>query len=89
MSQHDFDADIQAVRAALVRLRDSDELLGVDHSPEAQAEGSVIRHQHRPMRRALVSELIEFLDARADMVDLQVRNDLDPLELLMGDQEES
>ena len=88
MSQYDLDADIQAVRAALERLRDSDELLGINQSAHTQAEIDAIRRHQRPLRRALVSELIEFLDAREDIVDLQVRNGLDPLELLMGDEEE-
>ncbi len=88
MSPYDFDADIQAVRAALMRLRDSDELLGINQLPDTQAEIDAIRHHHRPVRQALVSELIGFLDAREDIVDLQVRNGLNPLELLIGDDEE-
>jgi hypothetical protein len=87
MNPDDFDADLQAVRAALVRLRDSDELLGLNQFSGTQAEVDAIRHDHRPVRRALVSELIGFLDAREDIVDLQVRNGLDPLELLLGDEE--
>jgi hypothetical protein len=85
MSPHDFDADIQAVRAALVSLRNSDELLGINESPETQAEIDAIRDHHRPVRQTLVSELIGFLDAREDIVELQMRNGLDPLELLLGD----
>jgi hypothetical protein len=88
MNPHDFDADIQAVRAALVRLRDGDELLGINPFPDAQAEIDAIRRHHRSVRQALVSELIGFLDAREDIVDLQVRNGLDPLELLIGNDEE-
>jgi hypothetical protein len=41
------------------------------------------------VRRSLVSELIDFLDAREDIVDLQVRNGLDPLALLLGDETEA
>ena len=86
MSTHDFGADVQAVRAALLRLRDNDdELLGVDWTTGDQEETDALRHNHLPVRRTLVSELIDFLDVREDIVDLQVRNGLDPLELLYGD----
>ncbi len=85
MSPYDLDADIQAVRAALVKLRDSDELLGINQLPDTH---DAIRHHHRPVRQALVSELIGFLDAHEDIVDLQMRNGLNPLELLVGDDEE-
>jgi len=33
------------------------------------------------VRRALVDELLDVLDAREDLIDLQVDNGLDPLEL--------
>jgi hypothetical protein len=37
---------------------------------------------YRPrVRRALVDELLDVLDAREDLIDLQVENGLDPLEL--------
>jgi hypothetical protein len=83
MSTRDLGADIQAVRTALLRLRDNDdELLGIDSTT---GEIDPLRRNHLPVRRTLVSELIDFLDAREDIVDLQVRNGLDPLELLYGD----
>jgi hypothetical protein len=86
MSTRDFGADIQAVRAALLRLRDNDdELLGIDLTTGDEEEIDALHHNHLPVRRTLVSELIDFLDAREDIVDLQVRNGLDPLELLHGD----
>jgi hypothetical protein len=87
VSRHDFDADIQAVRTALVRLHDSDEVPGINRSPNASDEIDAIDRHRSLVRRALISELIEFLDAREDIVDLQVRNGLDPLELLLHDQE--
>lgn len=81
MSTHDFGADIQAVRAALLRLRDNDdELLGIERTAGDEEEIDTLRSNHLPLRRTLVSELIDFLDAREDIVDLQVRNGLDPLE---------
>ena len=85
MSMHDFGADIEAVRAALLRLRDNDdELLGTSQFPGDQEEPESLHRRHLPARRALVSELIDFLDAREDTVDLQVRNGLDPFDLLFG-----
>jgi hypothetical protein len=85
MSTRDLGADIQAVRAALSRLRDNDdELLGIDWTGD-QEEIDALRRNHLPVRRTLVSELMDFLDAREDIVDLQVRNGLDPLQLLYGD----
>ena len=84
----DFQADIQAVRAALLRLRDSDELLGFD-PPSAGQEDGDDSNRRLSVRRCLVSELIDFLDARKDIVDLQVRNGLDPLALLLGDETEA
>lgn len=80
-------ADIQAVRAALLRLRDSDELLGFD--PPSCVQEDDDSNRHLSVRRSLVSELIDFLDAREDIVDLQVRNGLDPLALLLGDETEA
>jgi hypothetical protein len=88
MSPHDLTADIQAVRAALERLHDSDELLDIHQSPDTRDVMDAARHQHRSARRALVGELIEFLDAREDIVDLQVLSGLDPLELLVEDGDE-
>ena len=86
MSTHDFEADIKAVRAALLRLRDNDdELLGTERIAGNEEEIDTLRRNHLPVRRTLVSELIGFLDAREDIVDLQVRNGLDPLKLLFGD----
>lgn len=87
MSTYDFVADIQAVRAALLRLRDNeDELLGIERTLGDEEEIDTLRRNHLPVRRTLVSELIDFLAAREDIVDLQVRNGLDPLELLFGDE---
>ena len=88
MGDRDFHADIDAVRAALLRLRDSEDLLGFDPSSGDQEEGNG-SNRHLSARRTLVSELIEFLDAREDIVDLQVRNGLDPLALLLGDETEA
>ncbi len=83
MSTHDFEADIKAVRAALLRLRDNDdELLAIERTGGDEEVIDTIRRNHLPLRRILVSELIDFLDAREDIVDLQMRNGLDPLELL-------
>lgn len=87
MGNPDFQADIDAVRAALLRLRDSDELLGFDPPSGDQEEGD--DSNRRSVRQCLVSELIDFLDAREDIVDLQVRNGLDALELLLGDETEA
>ncbi len=84
----DFQADIQAVRAAVLRLRDSDDLLGFDPRSGGQEEGDD-SNRRLSVRRCLVSELIDFLDAREDIVDLQVRNGLDPLALLLGDETEA
>ena len=69
------------VRSRLLKLRDSDELLDIDESVVTADDVGAIRRHRLPIRRALVSELIEFLDARSDIVDLQVRNGLDPEEL--------
>ena len=88
MGDRDFQADIDAVRAALLRLRDSDDLLGFVPPSGDQEEGDD-SNRHLSVRRTLVSELIEFLDARKDIVDLQVRNGLDPLALLLGDETEA
>lgn len=87
MSKSEFDADLHAVRAALMRLRDSDELLTVDQSPEVPAETGVPERRGLA-RRALVDELIDFLDARADVAELQACNRLDPMDLLLGIDEE-
>src|SRR5436190_13276736 len=89
MNTPDFDTDIQAVRTALLRLRDSDELLGFDRLAGEQREDNEITQRHLVARRKLVSELIDVLDAREDIVDLQALNGLDPLELLLGDELES
>ena len=89
MDTQDFDADIQAVRAALLRLQDSDELLGFDRLAADQNVDDETNRRHRSARRRLVSELIEVLDAREDIVDLQALNGLDPLELLLGDEPDS
>ena len=87
MSTYDFGPDIQAVRAALLRLRDNDdELLGIGRTTDDEEEIDTLSRNQLPVRRTLVSELIDFLDAREDIVDLQVRNGLDPLELLFGDE---
>jgi hypothetical protein len=76
MSTRDLGADIEAVRAALLRLRDNDhELLGIDWTTGDQEEIDTLRRNHLPVRRTLVSELVDFLDAREDIVDLQVRTD--------------
>ncbi len=88
MTADAFDADIQVVRSKLLKLRDGDELLDIDESAATADEVDVIRRYRLPIRRALVSELIEFLDARSDIVDLQVRNGLDPEELFSGADDE-
>jgi hypothetical protein len=80
MTADAFDADIQVVRSALLKLHDSDELIGIDESATVDDVDAIRRHR-LPIRRALIDELIEFLDARSDIVDLQVRNGLDPVEL--------
>ncbi len=74
-------ADVHAVREALLRLRESDELLGVDQDTR-QERPRTSEVSSRTVRRALVDELIGFLDAREDLFDLQARSGLDPLELL-------
>ena len=81
MTADAFDDDIQVVRSRLLKLRDGDELLDIDESAATADDVDAIRRHRLPIRRALVSELIEFLDARSDIVDLQVRNGLDPEEL--------
>lgn len=81
MTADAFDDDIQVVRSRLLKLRDSDELLDIDESAATADDVDAIRRHRLPIRRALVNELIEFLDARSDIVDLQVRNGLDPEEL--------
>jgi hypothetical protein len=79
-------ADVQAVREALLRLRDSDDLLGIGEMASDQESTGTTQVSPRTIRRALVDELISFLDAREDLLDLQVRSGVDPLELLaMGD----
>jgi len=90
MTADAFDDDIQVVRSRLLKLRDGDELLDIDESAATAGDVDAIRRHRLPIRRALVSELIEFLDARSDIVDLQVRNGLDPEELFgpAGDEEE-
>jgi len=90
MTADAFDDDIQVVRSRLLKLRDGDELLDIDESAATAGDVDAIRRHRLPIRRALVSELIEFLDARSDIVDLQVRNGLDPEELfgVAGDEEE-
>ena len=86
MTADAFDADIQLVRSALQRLHDSDELLGIDESVSTADDIEAVRRHRLPIRRAIVSELIEFLEARSDIVDLQVQNGLDPEELFgLGD----
>ena len=88
MAANAFDDDIQVVRSRLLKLRDSDELLDIDESAATADDVDIIRRHRLPIRRALVSELIEFLDARSDIVDLQVRNGLDPEELFGAADEE-
>ena len=70
-------SDVEAVRRAFLRTRDSDVLLGVD-----QITDDATRDVRRYVRRTLVGEAIEFLEAREDLIDLQVMNGIDPGELL-------
>lgn len=78
-------SDIEAVRAALLRLGTSEELIGEDEFA-GDARPTEARHVTRRVRRALVDELLDVLDAREDLMDLQAQNGLDPLELLMRDE---
>jgi hypothetical protein len=77
-------SDIEAVRAALLRLGTSEELIGEEEFA-GDARDSEARRTARRVRRVLVDELLDVLDARLDLIDLQVQNGLDPLELLMRD----
>ena len=74
--------DIAAVRRAFRDVRDSDELLGIDHITGEADEVEATRATTRSVRRALVDEAIGFLDAREDLIDLQVLNGIDPSDLL-------
>ena len=87
-SQRALDSDIEAVKAALARLRENDDELLGGGSPIDHRQGGEHRHDRLHARRALVGELIGFLDAREDLVDLQLRSGLDPWDLLLGDQQE-
>lgn len=73
--------DIEAVRSALHRVRYSDELLGIEELFDRGGGTAELRDLRRMTRRALVDELVGFLEAREDLVDLQVRSGLDPDEL--------
>jgi hypothetical protein len=73
--------DIEAVRSALHRVRYSDELLGIDDLLDREGRTSELRDAKRMTRRALVDELVGFLEAREDLIDLQTRSGLDPQEL--------
>ncbi len=64
--EHD---DIEVVRSALHHLLDRDDLLGIDEVTSGPAE---LRRSARLVRQSLVDELIEFLDARDDLLDLQL-----------------
>jgi hypothetical protein len=91
MTEHSMSArlpgatDVQAVREALLRLRDSDDLLGISEMAADEEPTGTIQVSPRTIRRALVDELIGFLDALEDLLDLQVRSGVDPLELLAMD----
>jgi hypothetical protein len=69
--------DIDAVRSALHRVRDSDDLLGIDEMSGDDEEVDQRRSAARDVRRTLVDELIGFLEAREDIIDLQVRDAVD------------
>ncbi len=69
--------DIDAVRSALHRVRDSDDLLGIDEITGDDEEVYQRRSAARDVRRTLVDELIGFIEAREDIIDLQVRNAVD------------
>lgn len=70
--------DIEAVRSALHRVRYSDELLGVNDIFAREGDTDELRQSVRMNRRALVDELVGFLEAREDLIDLQVKSGLDP-----------
>ena len=78
-------ADFEAVRAALLRLGVSEELAGSDEFPDGEGQRTESRDTARRVRRALVDELLDVLDAREDLIELQVGNGLDPLGLLTSD----
>ena|SRR5882672_12710526 len=83
-------ADIEAVRQALLGLHDGDELLATGEPVTGLESADTTEVSSTTVRRALVDELIGFLDAREDLIDLQVRSGSDPLELLlMQDVEEN
>ncbi len=73
--------DIEAVRSALHRVRYSDELLGVNDIFAREGDTDELRQSVRMNRRALVDELVGFLEAREDLIDLQVQSGLDPAAL--------
>jgi hypothetical protein len=78
-------SDIEAVRSALIQVSDSDDLLGLDDITGTGDHVDELRTSSREVRRALVDELVGFLEAREDLIDLQVRNGVDPIEhLLLG-----
>lgn len=66
-------ADIEAVRTALYELRDDDERLGIYQIAGPDGD-TVHRAPARAMRRLLVDELIEFLEARESLVELQIQS---------------
>ena len=70
-------SDISAVREAFLAVRDSDALLGIDKIADKST-----RDIRRSVRRTLVSEAIGFLEAREDLIDLQVRSGIDPSDLM-------
>jgi hypothetical protein len=72
-------ADFEAVRAALLRLGISEELASSDEFTDGEGRSTESRDTARRVRRALVDQLLEVLDAREDLIDLQVENGLDPL----------
>ena len=91
MSQHSAPerppgkADFEAVRPAVLRLGVSEELASSEEFTDGEGQRTESRDTARRVRRALVDELLDVLDAREDLVDLQVENGLDPLELLTSD----
>ena len=78
-------ADFEAVRAPLLRLGVREELASSDEFSDGDGQRSDWRDAARHVRHALLDELLDVLDAREDLIDLQVQNGLDPLELLTSD----
>ena len=71
-------ADFEAVRAALLRLGVSVELTSGHKLRDVEGQRSGSRDSARRVRRALVDELFDVLDASEDLIVLQVQNRLRP-----------